>query len=135
MIIEKDFLNGRDYTYGMGHYQMPCDKEFELKIMDKYYNQFFSRFNYSRFRNKHQFSIFLYDNLERLSGNAIIDSTPYQNNGYWPLKLGLDYNIIKSTRCVCLNDTEFATDHYEEIKKQQLAFFEELFPNKSSFEK
>ena len=135
MSIEKDFLNGKNYTYGITHHQMPCDKEFELKVINKYYNQIFSRCNYSHFRNRHQFSIFLYDNLERLSGNAVIDDSVFKNNGYYSLELNLDYNKIKTKTCICLNDTDHANEHYEEIKKQQIKFFEELFPNKSSFEK
>lgn len=135
MEIEKDFLGDKDYTYGIHHLQTACDKKFEESIIKKYGSKILKRCIYSHFRNQHQYSIFLYDDLERLSGNAIVDDNIYKNSVYTWLKTDLNYNDLRTKQCVCLNDTDKANEKFDDIRRQQLDFFEIMFPDKSSFEK
>ena len=135
MKIEKKYLNGKNYTYGITHLQMPCDKNFELQILNIHNEEIMQGLSVSRFRNSFNYNIFLFDNLERLCENTIINNDIFQDSIYTNLKLDLDYNILKTKQCVCINDTDKADKDYINIKKQLIEFFEELFPNKSSFEK
>lgn len=133
--LEKLYAKDKNYTYGLTHLQMACSKNFELEILNRHYNNIYKRQAYSRFRNKVQYNIVLYDHLIRLCNRAYIDNNMFKNSGYYNLKLNLNYDIIKTKQCVCLNDTNIANKNFEEIKKEINNFFETILPDKSSFEK
>ena len=135
MTIEQEYLNGRNYNYGIAHLQTPCDKEFELEILNKYYGDILKRNSYSHFKNEKQYNVFLYDNLERLCDNATIDENVYENCSYLFLNPELDYDEVGKKIFVCLNDTDKANENFDLVYEQLHTFFDNKFPNKSSYEK
>jgi len=132
--LEKEYLNGKNYTYGIAHLQMACDKNFELKIINNHKEKFLSALSYSRFRSEKHYTIYLFDDLERICENAILDKNIFNTSCYCYLNKNLNFEDIKNKLCVCLNDTDKANSDYSLIKKNMQKFFEDKFPNKSSFE-
>lgn len=135
MKIEEEYLNGKDYTYGITHLQMPCDKRFELKILEEQNDKILKGLMTSRFRNINHYTIYLFDDLERICENAIIDDNIFKKSLYISLNPNINWNDLRTKQCACINDTDQADKEYEKIKRQLKDFFEIIFPNKSSFEK
>lgn len=120
-------------SYGIDHLPMAHKKEFEKAVMDSYYTEFVNSHKASKFRHKSNLSLQVFTNLYRDLGNYEKYDL-YYNSAYVTLKSDINFNEYYNCDMVCFNDTE-QLDDYEKTKAKLIAFFEEKFPSKSSFER
>lgn len=120
--------------YALDHIPVSHKKNFELEIINKYYDRFINANKTSRFRNKTMFSNHVFVCLYR-------DLHPHYKfsfiNSYLvTVKKDTNFEEHKNCTMVCFNDTEqLDIKDFEEVKKRMVKFFEDKFPNKSKFEK
>lgn len=132
LIFETKYMKEK-VKYGIYHLPEARKKSFEQMIIKENEEEIKKRNSYSKFRHKTNLCSYMYNDLIRIFGKAIIDD-PYKNSSYCTLKSNVDFNIYSNKDMVCFNDTE-QLDDYEKTKEKLIDFLEKKFPNKSSYEK
>lgn len=121
--------------YSLDHLPVSHKKDFENEIIDNNYEIFINANNKSRFRHKSNFSnhvlLSLYKDLK-----PYYKFNNYNNSCYVTIRKDTNFDDFKDKQMVCFNDTEqLKPEEFKDAKEKLLSFFENKFPNKSSFEK
>ena len=114
------------------HYQIPLTKTFIMFIWSIFEKEFMEGLSHSKFRNKYENQIWIFDDLQRLIKHAITDINIFSNAKYYWCNNG-DFSCFSGKNIVCFNDTDYVTN-YSEVKKQFINYMEHVLPVKSSFE-
>jgi len=114
------------------HFQIPFNKSFIQWVWSKLSNELISGLQYSKFRNKHENQIWLFDDLQRLLKHAITNQDIFSNAMYYWCNNG-DFSCFRDKSIVCFNDTDYVTN-YEVVKAKFISYMESVLPMKSSFE-
>lgn len=134
MNFQEEINGDKANWYAIDHLPVAHKKNFEKEIIDKYYDRFINAFKGSRFRSKDKYSNHLFVCLYK-------DIMPYYKfdytkSYYLTVRKDTNFEDHKNCKMVCFNDTEqLSQDDFEEVKNRMIAFFENKFPNKCSFEK
>ena len=131
--FELNFMKNGKVKYGIYHLAEARKKSFEQSILSVYSEPILYANYISKFRHQNNFCSYMYNDLLKICGEAYIDD-PYYNCSYCTLKSTVDFDSYKDKDIVCFNDTE-QLDDYEKTKEKLIAFFEDKFPEKCSFEK
>ena len=115
------------------HFQIAFNKVFIEFVWSKLEKDFEAGLSHSKFRNKFENQIWIFDDLQRLTGNAIIDQDIFKNAKYFWTNTG-DFTCFDDKNIICLNDTDFVTN-YEDVMNKFIKWMNNKLPNKSSFEK
>ena len=131
-LLQKTLANDNK-AYGFSHLPMPHSTPFEKQILTFNSQIFINAQISSRFRHKTNYASYVFDCLYRALNDYIQDDI-YKNSKYVTLKSTVNFNEYANCDMVCFNDTE-QLDDFEKTKRRLITFFENKFPNKSSFEK
>ena len=120
--------------YALDHLPVAHKKDFESKIIDKYYDDFINANNTSRFRNKDNFT-------EHMLLCMYKDTQPYykfniyHNSCYVSVTKDTNFEDYGKCDMICLNDTQLlSNEDFEETKAKMVDFFNKRFPDKSLYE-
>lgn len=117
------------------HLPVPHKKDFENKIIDKYYQDFIKANNKSRFRDKNNYSNHVFLCLYK-DTMPYYNSDSYKNSRYVSVRKDIDFNDYKDKDMVCFNDTQLlSNEDFKNVKNKMIDFLEKKFPKRSSFEK
>lgn len=130
--INKYNTSNKMIKYGIYHLPEARKKSFEQKIIKRHSDDIYYANAFSKFRNKHNLCPYMFSDLLKICNQALIDD-PYYNCAYVTLKSTVNFDDYKDKDMVCFNDTE-QLDDYDLTKAKLIEFFENKFPNKSSFE-
>ena len=131
LIFWKDFCGFKTF-----HLPTPFLKSTFLKVA-QLEAEILDRTSTHRFRNGNDVSQWLFQNWQIASGNYVL---PKRKCGHYFAAGADDVTCICNAICkqkyrvVCIND-EVYSDNFEEIRDMINGAFEEIFPEKSSFEK
>lgn len=131
--LQLEIKGDKAKMYSIDHLPVPHNKTFEKEIINKYYDRFINANKISGFRNKNNYSNHVFTSLYR-------DLKPYYKYNYTgsyylTVRKETDFNDHKNCKMVCFNDTEqLSKEDFIETKNRMIKFFENKFPNKSSFE-
>lgn len=114
------------------HYQIPLSKTFMMFIWSLFEQEFIEGLSHSKFRNKYENQIWIFDDLQRLLNYAITDIDIFSNAKYYWCNDG-DFSCLTGKNIVCFNDTDYVTN-YNEVKLKFIEYMERELPFKSSFE-
>lgn len=130
--FEERFMHNKKIKYGIYHLPEARKKSFEQKILKEYADEILYANMCSKFRNEKNFCAYMFSDLLKICGEAIIDD-PYYNCAYCTLKSGVNFEDYWNSDIVCFNDTE-QLDNYALTKANLICFLDKKFPNESSFE-
>ena len=134
MDFQLEICGNKAKWYEIDHIPVPHKKDFESIIIDQHYDTFLNANLISKFRNGKNFSnhvfVCLYKDMYKFNENNNLDSH------YLIIRKDTDFDEYKNFTMVCFNDTEqLKKEDFLEVKKRMVNFFENKFPNKSSYEK
>lgn len=134
MDLQLEISGDKAHWYALDHIPVAHKKDFELEIINKYYDRFIKANLTSRFRNKSMYGNHVFVCLYRdLKPYYVFD---YINSYYVTMRKDIDFNEHSHCNMVCFNDTEqLNDDDFIEVKNKMIEFFKEKFPDKSSFER
>lgn len=135
MDLQLKICGDKAHWYVLDHLPVSHKRDFEKKIVEEYYNDFIKANNTSRFRNRNNIPnhvfVCLYKDLE-----PYYKFDCYKDSCYVSVRKDTNFDDFKDKQMVCFNDTQLLEyEDFEDTKKRMLDFFENKFPNKSSFEK
>lgn len=130
-ISEKLF--GKKFNCNHPHFQIPFNKSFIEFIWYKCEKEFSAGLSWSKFRNKHENQIWVFDDAQRISKHAITNLNIFSNAKLISISNG-NFEGFNGKNIVCFNDVD-AQRNYEEVKKKFINYMESVLPKKSSFEK
>ena len=135
--FEEKFMDGEKIKYHFYHLPVAHMKQEELYIIEKNYKDILEKLNTSRFRHHTNIDPNVLSNILKLKGIYHVgeNESVYGNCSYIALKPGINYEDFKDKDMICFNDTDLATEHFENIKKELNTFLEKTFPEKSIFER
>ena len=121
--------------YNIDHLPVSHKKNFEKKIIDENYEVFIKANISSKFRHKDNFTnhiyVCLYKDLE-----PYILANVYKNSKYVTVRKDTNFKLYEKCDMVCFNDTEqLSQKDFYKVKQNMIYFFEDIFPQKSSYEK
>ena len=135
MDLQQKILGDKAHWYALNHLPVSHKKDFEVEILNKYYNDFINANNKSKFRYKNNLSMHVFLCLYK-DMKPYIKSNNYANSCYVTITKDTNFNDYKDKQMVCFNDTQrLEQKDFYEVKKRMLDFMESKFPNKSKFEK
>lgn len=128
-------LNGiSSHWYALDHLPAARKKDFEKKIVDENYELFLKANSTSRFRNKDNICTHVFTCLYK-DTKPYYKFNNYYNSCYISVKSDTDFDKYKNCDMVCFNDTQLLNNEdFEQTKNKMINFFEDKFPEKSSFE-
>lgn len=129
-IINK--ITGNIYNCSHPHFQIPLKKSFIQFIWNKCTTEFESALSHSKFRNKYENQIWVFDDLQRIMGIAITDRNIFANAKYNSINSG-DFSMFNGKQIVCFNDVD-AQQNYEYVKMKFNNYMDSVLPYKSEFE-
>ena len=135
MDLQLKICGDKAHWYSLDHLPVSHKRDFEKKILEEYYDDFIKANNTSRFRNRNNIPnhvfVCLYKDLE-----PYYKFDCYKDSCYVSVRKDTNFDDFKDKQMVCFNDTQLLEyEDFEDTKKRMLDFFENKFPNKSSFEK
>ena len=135
MDLQSRIVGVKAKWYNIDHLPVPHKKNFEKRIIDENYETFIKANIMSKFRHKSNFSnhvfVCLYKDLEPY----VLDNV-YKNSKYVTIKKDTNFDKYVNYTMVCFNDTEqLERKDFEKTKNKMVIFFEDMFPQKSSYEK
>lgn len=116
------------------HFQIPFNKNFIEFIWTKLKSDFENGLSHSKMRNKYENQIWIFDDLQRLTGNAITNIDIFKNAKIYQGNNTGDFSAFRDKNIVCFNDVD-NQQNYELVKKNFIQYMESVLPKKSSFEK
>ena len=125
-------MTGKIEYYYHWHLQTPHKKSIEQDILKKYRQRIINSFKTSRFRNRSNYTTWLYDEYLKTMNLGVDCQSLYRGCGNVCLN-DVDYSRYKFYKLLCVNDTSNTKDFYNSIIKLQ-TFLQGKLPNKSSFE-
>ena len=121
--------------YALTHLPEPYKKDSALEILKDNFDYFIKANSTSKFRSRDKISNHLYNCIYK-DTKDYYKFNVYKNSCYVSVTNETDFNNYKNKQMVCFNDTQLINqNNFEEIKNKMIDFFENKFPNKSSFEK
>lgn len=130
-IIDK--ILGKKYNCYHPHFQIAFNKSFIEFIWYKCEQEFLNGLSHSKFRNRYENQIWLFDDLQKLTNHAITNDNIFKNAKYISISNG-NFDSFKNKNIVCFNDVD-AQKNYEVVKKKFINYMNSVLPKKSSFEK
>lgn len=133
--LQLEICGDKAKWYTIDHLPVSHKKDFELEIIEKFYDRFIEANKTSRFRNKEMFSnhvfVCLYKDLM-----PYYKAEDYSHSYYLTIRKDINFNDHANCKMVCFNDTEqLNAEDFEKVKVKMRTFFEQKFPIKSSYEK
>lgn len=125
-------FTGKQIRYGFYHLPEARLKSFEQLVLKKCKDEIYYHNSFSKFRHKTNLCPYMFDDLLKACGKAVLGN-PYENCGYRALKSDINFADYKNKDIMCFNDTE-QLDDYDKTKDKLIKFFDEMFPEKSTFE-
>lgn len=134
--FEEKYMGEEKIKYHFYHLPTAHQKEDELKILKDNYEEILEHHNKSKFRYKTNLDYNIFTNILKLQGkcNILEKGKVYGNCGYVALKQGINLEEYRNKDMVCFNDTDLATENFEETKQELDRFLESIFKEKSIFE-
>ena len=129
-LIEK--LLGGVYNCHHPHFQIAFKKSFMQFIWSELGKDFEAGLSHSKFRNKYENQIWIFDDLQRLLGIAITNRNIFGNAKYNSINNG-DFSMFAGKQIVCFNDVD-AQKNYEYVLAQFNKYMDSVLPTKSGFE-
>ena len=126
-------LLGKLFVSNHPHFQIPFNKTFIEFVWNKLEKEFEEGLSHSKFRNKYENQIWIFDDLQRLTRHAITNINIFANAKYHWSNNG-DFSCFEGKNIICLNDTDYV-NNYEFVMNKFIEWMEKHLPNKSSFEK
>ena len=114
------------------HFQIPLTKTFVMFVWSLLERDFINGLSYSKFRNKHENQIWIFDDLQRLLKHAITDVNIFNNAKYYWCSNG-DFSCFAGKNIVCFNDTDYV-ENYPVVKRKFINYMESVLTHKSTFE-
>ena len=135
--FEEKYMGEEKIKYHFYHLPTAHSKNLEVKILEDNYDEILNKMNKSKFRYKTNLDPNIFTNILKLQNKCDIleKGKVYGNCGYIALKPKINYEGFKDKDIVCFNDTDLATEHFEEIKQELNTFLESIFSEKSKFER
>lgn len=135
--FETKYMGEEKIKYHFYHLPTAHSKQDELKILKDNWNEIMEHQNKSKFRYKTNLEPNIFTNIIKLQNKVYIGEKGhvYNNCGYIALKDGVDLEQFKDKDIVCFNDTDLATENFEKVKKDLQEFLENIFSEKSQFER
>lgn len=135
--FEEKYMGEEKTKYHFYHLPTAHQKEDELQIINENYQEIIEHQNKSKFRNKTNLEPNMLTNILKLQRKCYIGEKGhvYNNCGYVALKDGINLEPYKEKDIVCFNDTDLATENFEKVKQDLNKFLEEIFNEKSKYER
>ena len=114
------------------HFQIPFNKSFIQWVWTKLHTEFMRGLRHSKFRNKYENQIWIFDDLQRLMKHAITDRNIFNRAQYYYCSNG-DFSAFQGKNIICFNDTDYVTN-YEYVKEKFEEYMNNVLPAKSEFE-
>ena len=135
--LETKYMGEEKIKYHFYHLPAAHQKQDELEILEENYQDIMNHHNKSKFRYKTNYDPYIFTNILKLKGKCYIGEKGhvYNNCGYIALKDGVDLEKYKNRDMVCFNDTDLATENFEKVKQDLNKFLEEIFNEKSKYER
>lgn len=127
----EEITGTREYYYHW-HLQTPHKKSTEKEILRKYRSKIKDSFKTSRFRNRSNYTTWLYDEYLKIMNLGINNPSLYRGCSNIILS-NIDFSRYKNHKLICVNDTPNTKDFYGSSEKLRV-FLQSKLPNKSSFE-
>jgi len=123
------------HWYAFDHLPVSHKKNFELEILNKYYDDFINANNKNRFRDRNNLSNHVFLCLYK-DTMPYIKYDNYKNSCYVTITKNTNFNDFKDKQMVCFNDTQrLEQKDFYEVKNRMITFLNNKFPDKSCFEK
>lgn len=136
MDLQQKIAGDKSHWYSLEHLPVPHKKNFEKKILDENYDYILNANKTSRFRNENNLCNHVYNCLYRDINGSYYKFNSYYKSYYLTVKKDTNFEEHGHCQMICFNDTEqLSKEDFMEVKNRMLNFFENKFPNKSSFEK
>lgn len=134
MDLQLKISGDKAHWYALDHIPVPHKKEFEKEIIRKYYYTFIEANKHSRFRNRNMYSNHVFVCLYKdLKPYYVFD---YMDSYYVTMRKDINFDDHAHCKMICFNDTEqLNSEDFKNVKERMIKFFEDRFPNKSTFEK
>jgi len=116
------------------HFQIALKKSLIEFVWYKFKDEFEAGLSHSKFRNRYENQIWLFDDIQRLTKLAITNDDIFKNAKYLSKANSNSFYKFKDKNIICFNDVD-SQKNYNEVKKEFIKFMTNLFPKKSSFEK
>ena len=135
--FEEKYMGEEKIKYHFYHLPTAHQKEDELQIINENYQEIIEHQNKSKFRYKTNLEPNMLTNILKLQRKCYIGEKGhvYNNCGYVALKDGINLEPFKEKDIVCFNDTDLATENFEKVKQDLNKFLEEIFNEKSKYER
>lgn len=129
----KYMKRGELVKYDIYHLPEARKKSFEQKVLRDFGGAILEANLVSRFRHPKNLCPYMFSDLLKICGEAIIDD-PYYDCAYCTLKSTVNFDDYWDKGIVCFNDTE-QLDDYDKTKEKLIEFLDRKLPRKSSFER
>ena len=135
MDLQVKICGDKAQWYSFDHLPVSHKKDFEKEIIDKYCDDFTKANRISRVRSRDNYSnhvfVCLYKDLK-----PYYKFDNYSNSCYVSVTKDTDFDCYSDKQMVCFNDTQLLKrEDFIDIKNKMIDFFENRFPNRSTFEK
>lgn len=125
-------LLGKTIRCDHPHFHIPLNKTFVQFIWSLLSDAFIDGLSHSKFRNRFENQIWIFDDLQRILKHAITNVNIFNRAQYFYCS-NSDFSPFIGKNIICFNDTDYV-QNYPQVKNDFINFMESVLPLKSECE-